>query len=257
MTCTITGKSYVGKGDGKKRWIAHQRNAKIGRKTHFYDAIRKHGPENFVLTIESEYQSQHEAYAHEAKIIASENLMREGYNSAPGLIVHVNHDMIDIRRAETVKHSWTTTRRQALAKQYSGNGNPFHGKHHTENTKIAIGYASSTNIDAHRKISDALRGRFHSLETKEKMSLASPTRGKTWDDVFGADRASQIKQKLKENQPNRAGENHPSAKLTVKDVLTIRERSLGRLTDAKLAEEFGVSIRTIEKIRLRHSWKHI
>ena len=50
------------------------------------------------------------------------------------------------------------------------------------------------------------------------------------------------------------GERSSSAILTEADVREIRER---KLSQSKLAERFGVSIRTIQAIHARRIWKHI
>jgi group I intron endonuclease len=43
-------KTYVGKtNDPDRRWRAHKWSAKNGQKSKLYDAMRKHGPENFEM----------------------------------------------------------------------------------------------------------------------------------------------------------------------------------------------------------------
>lgn len=57
---------------------------------------------------------------------------------------------------------------------------------------------------------------------------------------------------------DKKGENHPSSKLTEKDVLTIRRMySDGGYTYQKLADAYGVDKSMIGLIIKRKSWKHI
>lgn len=50
------------------------------------------------------------------------------------------------------------------------------------------------------------------------------------------------------------GEDHPSARLTVSDVLAIRACAC---SNSQAARDFGVSEKTIRKIRARISWGHV
>ncbi len=52
------------------------------------------------------------------------------------------------------------------------------------------------------------------------------------------------------------GERHPSAKVTAKDVVDIRNAK-GRLTQERLATEYGVGQSTIRSIQARRTWKHV
>jgi hypothetical protein len=257
LICIVTGKSYVGKGIGKHQWVAHKRNARMGYQTHFCSAIRKYGEQSFELKIEAEFFDEADAYAFETKIIENEDLTHNGYNEAPGMIVTYDCDQVRINRAMTVGKSWTSERRKSVSHQYTDKGNPFFGKHHTDVVKNLIGQASANNIEAHQKIAKALTGRKHTSSTKKLMSESSPTHGKTLEEVFGNERANQIKEHMRLSRPDRRGEKHPGAKLSNDDVRIIRERSLNKQTDEILANEFHVSKRTIEKIRLRYSWKHL
>ena len=56
LTCTITGKSYVGKGNAKSRWMAHKRQAKQEHRYHLHDAIRLYGESSFILVIEATFE---------------------------------------------------------------------------------------------------------------------------------------------------------------------------------------------------------
>lgn len=257
LTCIITNKSYVGKGIGKSRWLAHKRNAKKGVNTHLCNAIRKHGAQNFILTIEKVFETEHEAYAFETSIIDCEDLTHTGYNEVPGIIVHCDLDKVRLERAQTIKDGWSPARRQEQSRNYRGDSNPFFGRKHDESAKKRMSEASTHNINAHAKISAALKGHKVSQETRTKMSFSSKTRGKSLEDAFGANRAAEIKATLKSNQPDRRGEKHPGAKLSESDVVDIKCRSVDKNSDEILAKEYGVSTYAICKIRLGYSWKHL
>jgi hypothetical protein len=57
-------------------------------------------------------------------------------------------------------------------------------------------------------------------------------------------------------QPSTTGEGNSHAVLTAEDVLTIRGQRGRKIQDA-LAREYGVGQRTISKIQLRVTWRHL
>lgn len=257
LTCSVTGKSYVGKGNAKKRWVAHKRQAKSNHHYHLHDAIRQYGEASFTLDVLKTFTSEAEADAYEKFIIDSEDLTRRGYNEAPGMIVKVDLEQIRITRSLTTKDGWTDDRRLTLRKRYAGQGNPFFGHRHDRDTKEKISQTTKSNLNAHIKISQALKGHKVSQETRAKMSSSSMTRGRSLEEVFGLERAMILKERMRSNQPDRRGEKHPGAKLSEIDVINVVKRSIDKRTDKILALEYGVSERTVCKIRLGHSWKHL
>jgi hypothetical protein len=67
-------------------------------------------------------------------------------------------------------------------------------------------------------------------------------------------RSENMKDKIRDGTDNR-GERNLAAKLTAEKVLEIRSRS--NELESDLAKEFGVSIKTINQIIRRETWKHI
>lgn len=70
-----SGRCYVGMTHQSlsKRWSQHKALAKKGKKHPFYNAIRKHGPENFIVEIIDTADDVETAKELEMKYIASEN----------------------------------------------------------------------------------------------------------------------------------------------------------------------------------------
>jgi len=88
-TCTISGKSYIGKTDKgiHFRLRTHISEARRGKSnSHFHNAILRYGVESFnsvVLYISFENDSKH-LYDVEAKLISDYSTFYTGYNLTPG-----------------------------------------------------------------------------------------------------------------------------------------------------------------------------
>jgi hypothetical protein len=63
--------------------------------------------------------------------------------------------------------------------------------------------------------------------------------------------------KGRDNHPGMQGDAHPMAKLTEDDVRSIRKRATKRGDRKILAEEYGVSIATIDLVVTGKTWKHV
>ena len=88
ITCLVNSKQYAGKTCQRlsKRWIKHRSDARKGRDLAFCRAIRKHGVENFVVSVLRENLSKHDANAEERLAIRTLNLLSRdfGYNMTEG-----------------------------------------------------------------------------------------------------------------------------------------------------------------------------
>lgn len=86
-TCIVTDKVYVGKTDKdlRKRHIDHCSRARIGKKTPFYNAIRKYGADAFNLEVLSEVESEFGNFIEILFITALKaNDRQYGYNVSDG-----------------------------------------------------------------------------------------------------------------------------------------------------------------------------
>jgi hypothetical protein len=89
----------------------------------------------------------------------------------------------------------------------SGENNPFYGRKHTDAHKKYIGSIQHNDVykEGRKKVSKKLKGRFVDLNTKEKISNSlkeyythTPiaTKGKTFEEIYGTDKAVEFKNKL-------------------------------------------------------------
>lgn len=83
ITNKVNNKYYIGMTNQKleKRFSQHKQNAKKGKVTYLYNAIRKYGSDNFIIELLSEYNSKEDCCKAEINFI-SEN--KNGYNLALG-----------------------------------------------------------------------------------------------------------------------------------------------------------------------------
>ena len=140
ITNRINGKVYIGKWQGKNvqtRWEHHRRLAASGGGFYFHNAIRKHGPDAFVVDVIATAPTKEELAILERSLIADHQSTdpQIGYNIAKG---------------------------GEGGFSYPGERNPFYGRHHSEETKAIlrekcrrIGWKPSE--ETCKKISDALK----------------------------------------------------------------------------------------------------
>jgi group I intron endonuclease len=86
ITCSVTGKKYVGitVRPVDKRWSLHKRHALRGGGGKFMDAIRKYGPDAFVVEQLETAPSWEIACERERALIAEYGTFKRGYNSTIG-----------------------------------------------------------------------------------------------------------------------------------------------------------------------------
>lgn len=144
MHISPSNKRYIGITSQlpRERW---QNGLGYRNNTHFTNAIKKYGWDNFEHIILFEGLTKEEAELMEKCYIALYDTMNDekGYNKTKG-------------GSGTLGYQWTNEDREIRRSRYSGEGNPFYGKQHSEETK--------------KKISEAKRGTKLSEEHKRKIS---------------------------------------------------------------------------------------
>lgn len=140
-TNTINNKKYIGQTSKKpeKRW-----NNGEGYKTSikFYNAIQKYGWESFTHEIIATNLSLEEANFLEASLIQRFNTQDDkfGYNIKNGGNNghHSEETKKKIGLSNKVSQKGKTCsqeQKELISRMFSGEGNPFYGHHHTEETK--------------------------------------------------------------------------------------------------------------------------
>lgn len=83
----MNGKSYIGVTKRGLAWreMQHRKSARGGSKLRFHAALRKHGDDAFVFSVEQDFQDDLElAYVYEAEVIDAE---QPAYNAARGMLL--------------------------------------------------------------------------------------------------------------------------------------------------------------------------
>lgn len=157
-TNKINGKVYIGQTIRtleQRKW-QHLDAAKNGCKTHFYNAIRKYGEENFVFEIIDEASSIQELNELERYYIDKFDTIKNGYNMVDGgdnnvmFLDDVKQKHLESMRSEETRkkisatlknyrkeHPWTEEQKRKFAESKYGNKN-FAGHHLTPEHREAI-----------------------------------------------------------------------------------------------------------------------
>lgn len=144
VTNKVNGKIYIGQTVRtleQRKW-QHLDAAKHGCKTHFYNAIRKYGEDNFVFEVIDEASSIQELNALERYYIAKFNCIKEGYNMVDGgnnnvmFLDKVKQKHLESMRSPETRakisksmkeyrkeHPWTEEQKRKFAKSKYGNKN--------------------------------------------------------------------------------------------------------------------------------------
>jgi group I intron endonuclease len=162
ITNLINGKIYIGKAvDVKKRWNKHKTAAKRQDPKDFsiiHRALLKYGFDNFVIETLAEYSTEKEALSEETRLI---NELRSqdkniGYNITAG-----GEGSSGFKHSEESKLQMGKTK--AIA--YLGEGNPFYGKTHTEETKKILSHTAEQRVGD----KNPFFGKNHTDEAKQSM----------------------------------------------------------------------------------------
>ena len=161
----IDGKRYVGQTSQAlmKRWKRHQFSFPHRRSSYLYNAIKKHGVENFEIKPLVQVGSKWEMDLYERGMIQAWDLRNpsKGYNltdGGGGILGFKLSDETKKRMAEYVK---TAEHRKKISEAKMGNESRL-GMKHTEETK--------------RRMSEVAKGRKFTEEHNRNLSLAQQRR---------------------------------------------------------------------------------
>ena len=176
----INGKVYIGQTSQKpeKRWD-NGRGYETSSK--FYNAILKYGWNNFEHIILYTNLTLEEANHKEQELIEQYKSYEDdfGYNITHGgrNFTHSEETKRKIGAANSIAlqgNKWSEEQRELMSEMFKGEGNPFYGKHHTEETKQLI--------SEHRKGKRAgeehpMYGKHHTEDSLQKMSENRKSKG--------------------------------------------------------------------------------
>ena len=176
----INNKLYIGQTcqTPEKRWD-NGRGYKTSER--FYNAIQKYGWNNFEHIILYTNLSLEQANQIEQQLIKNLHTTdpQYGYNITKGG-KNFHHSEETKRKIGEANHialqgtKWTQEHRQLISKMFMGEGNPFYGKHHTEETKEKI---SKSRKGKRAGEQHPFYGKHHTEETKEKISENRKSKG--------------------------------------------------------------------------------
>lgn len=131
----ITGKYYIGETVNlNKRKICHFSDLRNNRhrNDHLQKSFNKYGEEAFTFTVieENKNFTQEELYVLEAYYVTKYNSFVQGYNLTLG-------------GTGTKGRIYSEIERKIRSEKMKGNGNPFYGKHHSEDVKKIISEKAS------------------------------------------------------------------------------------------------------------------
>lgn len=179
-TNKINGKKYIGQTSQKpeKRW---NNGRGYITSSKFYNAIQKYGWENFTHEIVASNLSLEEANNLEIELINQYQTQNDlfGYNLDSGGH-NTTHSEETKRKIGEANHialqgsSWSDEHKAKVSAMFTGEGNPFYGHHHTEETKQKI----SKSRKGKRSGEDhPMYGKHHTIEALEKMSQRRQGKG--------------------------------------------------------------------------------
>lgn len=154
----VNGKYYIGmtKQTLIKRFSQHKQNAKIGKNTYLYNAIRKYGNDNFEIELLLECSNKEECCVLEIEYISKN---KNGYNLAPG-----GEGGFVVQDIESWKCKLKESRKDKT---------PFLGKTHSEETKKKCSEVSKLYWDSQQTYNWEDIKEYSYKEAKEKFGIST------------------------------------------------------------------------------------
>lgn len=173
ITNLINGKQYIGQTSKlyiNNRWCEHKNNARNGKSSYLYNAIRKYGEDNFEFKVILKHIPICKLNFYEQLLIRKFNTKNpNGYNltdGGEGTRGFVPWDK-GIKRSkedvEKMKAYFTPEVREKMSKKVSGANNPMYGRCGETNPAYGLSRYGADN---------PFYGKQHSDETKKALSIA-------------------------------------------------------------------------------------
>ena len=176
----INHKKYIGQTSQKpeKRW--DNGNGYV-TSIKFYNAIQKYGWNNFNHIILKENLTLEEANLLEAELIKNLKTQDDnyGYNIASGG-TNFKHSEETKKKIGAANHlalqgnKWSEEQRKIMSEMFSGENNPFYGKHHTKESKEKISKNRKGKCTGEEH---PFYGKHHTEESLQKMSENRKSKG--------------------------------------------------------------------------------
>lgn len=165
VTNNIDGKKYVGQTSQslKRRWARHQQPFNHRRNSYLYNAICKHGIENFSIEILVQVSTKEEMDYYEIGMIKALDLRNpdKGYNLTDGGGGMLGFNLSEETRLKMSRHVKSEEHCKKISESKMGNQARL-GMKHTEETK--------------KRMSEVAKGRKFSPEHIRNLSLAQQRR---------------------------------------------------------------------------------
>lgn len=234
---------YIGQSiDCNMRLRVHksnlQKNKNKNENFHLFNAIKKHGYENYKFLFYKKCEEKDLTY--------NEQWLCDFFRSI-NWNVYNQRECVDSNKGN--KHSKEARQRMSNSRKGEKNSrygvrlygidNPFYGHQHTEETK--------------KKIALSLKGRFSGENNPMYgIRLTGEKNG-----FFHKKHTEESKRKMSKSHTGvQSGENHPRAKLSWENVKEIRAKyATNKYTLRQLAEEYNVKISCIFSIVKNINWK--
>lgn len=208
---TTNGHCYIGQAidlEGRKRIHFHDLRKGNHHNSHLQSAFDKYGEKVFEFIVLNHIENTDTLNFWEQYYI---NLLHSKYNMAKVIGAPMSGRRHSKEARDKMKKSWTPERRQEQSKRMKGRvlseeirrkiGQGNAGKILSEETRRKMSRSwtperRQKQSKAFKSGSHPMQGKHHSEKSRQKISKAK--KGKTYDEVYGPERATAMKQKLSE-----------------------------------------------------------
>jgi len=236
ITNEVNGKEYVGvTSDLKRRWRRHRGRARRGHNEHLYNAMRKHGADQFSIQPVEHVEAREQAFDVEKQWIADlDTYQGEGYNMTPG-----GDSGPEMTGERNPMYGRTGEDHPSHGHRLSGEDHPMHGR---------------TGED-HPAHGHRLSGEDHPMHGRTGEDNPMHGRGNL---VSGENNGMHGRTGEDNPMHARTGEAHPQSKLTNNEASALKWYALNSiLSQREIGQMFGVSRGSVGKIARGDRWPNL